>query len=154
PPRDTIRTDTTGPAPLITPGATHHRPKPGTDPHPGPNGSTVERKFDHVEQTLNRQAPHTPRVAAGHAAPSTRQRRHRPAAASSTRSATTERAPARSSSNTYSPDRRVTSAVRRSRLAGMTAYTKKNFMDIDNVAAGRYEGMEARFGRSQIDSEH
>jgi uncharacterized cupin superfamily protein len=34
------------------------------------------------------------------------------------------------------------------------AYTKKNFMDIDNVAAGRYEGMEARFGRSQLDSEH
>ena len=36
----------------------------------------------------------------------------------------------------------------------MSDYTRKNLMEIDNLAADRAPGMEARFGRSQIDSEH
>jgi quercetin dioxygenase-like cupin family protein len=36
----------------------------------------------------------------------------------------------------------------------MPEFTKKNFKDIDDSAAGRMPGMEARFARSHIDSEH
>lgn len=36
----------------------------------------------------------------------------------------------------------------------MPEFTVKNLMDIDNVGADRVPGFEARFGRSQLDSEH
>ena len=36
----------------------------------------------------------------------------------------------------------------------MPDYTIKNLMDIDDSAAGRATGIEARFARSHIDSEH
>jgi mannose-6-phosphate isomerase-like protein (cupin superfamily) len=36
----------------------------------------------------------------------------------------------------------------------MSDYTIKNLKEIDNVAADRGPGLEARFGRSHIDSEH
>ena len=36
----------------------------------------------------------------------------------------------------------------------MNGYTIKNLMDIDDSAAGRASGIEARFARSHIDSEH
>jgi mannose-6-phosphate isomerase-like protein (cupin superfamily) len=35
-----------------------------------------------------------------------------------------------------------------------TPYTIKNMMDIDNAVGDRAPGVEGRFGRSQIDSEH
>jgi mannose-6-phosphate isomerase-like protein (cupin superfamily) len=35
----------------------------------------------------------------------------------------------------------------------MSAYTIKNLMDIEDSASGRAPGVEARFGRSHIDSE-
>ena len=36
----------------------------------------------------------------------------------------------------------------------MPDYTKINFADVEDMAAGRGFDMEARFGRSQIESEH
>jgi mannose-6-phosphate isomerase-like protein (cupin superfamily) len=36
----------------------------------------------------------------------------------------------------------------------MPGYTIKNLMDIEDSAAGRAAGIEARFGRKHIDSEH
>ncbi|MGI8714236.1 MAG: hypothetical protein ACR2NR_13885 [Solirubrobacteraceae bacterium] len=36
----------------------------------------------------------------------------------------------------------------------MSDFTKKNLMEIENVAADRGPGLEARFARSHIDSEH
>jgi quercetin dioxygenase-like cupin family protein len=40
------------------------------------------------------------------------------------------------------------------RILTMSNYTIKNLMEIDNMAADRGPGLEARFGRSHIDSEH
>jgi mannose-6-phosphate isomerase-like protein (cupin superfamily) len=36
----------------------------------------------------------------------------------------------------------------------MPDYTIKNLMDVENSAAGRAHGVEARFGRKHLDSEH
>jgi mannose-6-phosphate isomerase-like protein (cupin superfamily) len=36
----------------------------------------------------------------------------------------------------------------------MPDYTTKNLLDLDDLAAGRAEGIEARFGRSSLDAEH
>jgi mannose-6-phosphate isomerase-like protein (cupin superfamily) len=36
----------------------------------------------------------------------------------------------------------------------MTNFTHKNLLEIDNVAADRGDGFEARFARSSLDSEH
>jgi quercetin dioxygenase-like cupin family protein len=36
----------------------------------------------------------------------------------------------------------------------MSDFTKKNLMELENVAADRGPGLEARFARSHIDSEH
>ena len=36
----------------------------------------------------------------------------------------------------------------------MSDFTQKNFMDVENGAAGRAPGMEARFARKHLDSEH
>jgi mannose-6-phosphate isomerase-like protein (cupin superfamily) len=36
----------------------------------------------------------------------------------------------------------------------MTPYTIVNFRDLEDAAAGRMPGVEARFGRSHMDSEH
>src|SRR6201986_78083 len=36
----------------------------------------------------------------------------------------------------------------------MSDFTRKNLMDVDNLAADRAPGMEARFGRKHIDSAH
>lgn len=36
----------------------------------------------------------------------------------------------------------------------MTSFTHKNLKDLDDSAAGRGADIEARFGRSQLDSEH
>ncbi len=36
----------------------------------------------------------------------------------------------------------------------MSDYTHVNLMDVENVAADRAPGFEARFGRSHLDSEH
>ena len=36
----------------------------------------------------------------------------------------------------------------------MPDYTKKNFKDLDDLAAGRGTGIEVRFSRSSVDAEH
>jgi mannose-6-phosphate isomerase-like protein (cupin superfamily) len=36
----------------------------------------------------------------------------------------------------------------------MSDFTRKNLMDIDNLAADRAPGMEARFARKHLDSDH
>jgi mannose-6-phosphate isomerase-like protein (cupin superfamily) len=36
----------------------------------------------------------------------------------------------------------------------MTNFTHKNLLEIDNIAADRGDGFEARFARSSLDSEH
>ena len=36
----------------------------------------------------------------------------------------------------------------------MADYTIKNLMDVEDSAAGRADGIEARFGRKHLDSEH
>lgn len=36
----------------------------------------------------------------------------------------------------------------------MPDYTLKNLMELDNLAAGRAEGVEVRFGRSALETEH
>jgi mannose-6-phosphate isomerase-like protein (cupin superfamily) len=36
----------------------------------------------------------------------------------------------------------------------MSDFTSKNLMDLDNLAAGQVEGIDARFARPHMDSEH